>query len=175
LNPEPLKSGIAENTLLSQTFSPKTFLKPKATLMPEQNFKNHIRIIPLYHGISFLLIFAGLTGSLVNLFTHHEAGNHYSAALLVLVFVLLLLIFWYARVFALKAQDRAIRAEENFRHFILSGKPLDNKLRIGQIIALRFAADEEFLALAKKAVDENLSPKQIKMAIQQWKGDFHRV
>jgi hypothetical protein len=84
-------------------------------------------------------------------------------------------LIWYARGFALKAQDRAIRAEENFRHFILSGKPFDKNLRMGQIIALRFASDEEFLALAQRAVAENLSAKDIKMAIKNWRGDYNRV
>jgi len=143
--------------------------------MNEQNIKNHARLIPLYHGVAFLLAFAGLIGSIINLLNHHDASNHYSAALLIVVFVLIILILWYARVFALKAQDRAIRAEENLRHFILTGKPLDSKLRISQIIALRFAGDDEFIALAKKAVDENLSLKQIKQAIANWKADHHRV
>ncbi|MBM3416364.1 MAG: hypothetical protein FJY20_07930 [Bacteroidetes bacterium] len=143
--------------------------------MTEQNFKNHIRIIPLYHGIAFLLAFAGVVGSIINLLNHHDAGNHYSAALLVVVFFLIILILWYARVFALKAQDRAIRAEENFRHYILTGKPLDKQLRMGQIIGLRFASDEEFPALAKRAVDEKLSQKEIKMAVQNWRADHHRA
>lgn len=143
--------------------------------MADQNFKNHSRLVPLYHGVAFLLILAGLIGSIINLLNHHDAGNHYSAALLVVVFIVLLLLFWYARAFALKAQDRAIRAEENFRHYILTGKPLDKQLRLGQIIALRFAPDEEYLALAKKAVEEKMTPKAIKQAIQNWKGDYHRV
>jgi hypothetical protein len=48
-------------------------------------------------------------------------------------------------------------------------------LHIAQIIALRFADDNEFVELAKKAADENLSPKQIKEAITKWKADHHRV
>lgn len=143
--------------------------------MAEQNFKNHSRLVPMYHGLAFLLILAGLIGSIINLLDHHEPGNHYSAALLVVVFLVLLLLFWYARSFALRAQDRAIRSEENFRHFVLTGKPLDSRLRMGQIIALRFASDPEFTALAKKAVEENLSPKAIKQAIQHWRADYHRV
>lgn len=143
--------------------------------MQDQNFKNHIRLIPLYHGIAFLLIFAGLIGSVINLLNHHDAGNHYSAALLIVVFFLLLLIFWYARVFALKAQDRAIRAEENFRYNILTGKPFPKELRMGQIIALRFASDEEMPALTKRAIEEKLSQKQIKQEIKNWKADHHRV
>ncbi|HEX4876876.1 MAG TPA: DUF6526 family protein [Chitinophagaceae bacterium] len=142
--------------------------------MTEQNFKNHVRLVAGYHGFTFMLILSGLIGSVVNLL-HADAATHYSAALLVVVFLALAGLFWYARVFALKAQDRAIRAEENFRHFILTGKPLDKQLRIGQIIALRFASDEEMPALAKRAVDEKLSQKDIKLAIINWRGDFHRV
>jgi high-affinity Fe2+/Pb2+ permease len=128
--------------------------------MAEQNFKNHTRLVPLYHGVAFLLAISGLIGSVINLLDHHEPGNHYSAALLVVVFIVLLLLLWYARAFALRAQDRAIRAEENFRHYILTGKPLDKQLNMRQIIALRFASDEEFAGLAKRAVDEKLSQKK---------------
>lgn len=142
--------------------------------MTEQNFKNHARLLPAYHGVTALLIIAGLIGSIVNLI-HADAHTHYSAALLVVVFLALTSLFWFARTFALKAQDRAIRAEENFRHFILTGKPLDKQLRIGQIIALRFASDEELPALAKKAVEEQLSQKQIKEAVKNWRADHHRV
>ena len=75
----------------------------------------------------------------------------------------------------IKAQDRAIRAEENLRHFAMTGKLLDSRLTIRQIIGLRFASDEEFILLAKKAVDENLSEDAIKRTIKVWRGDFHRV
>ena len=115
-----------------------------------------------------------LGGSIVNLI-HADAHTHYSAALILLISVVLIIIYWYARRFALKAQDRAIRAEENFRHFILTGKPLDNRLRMSQIIALRFAPDDEFPSLAKKAVEEKLRSKEIKAAIQNWKADHNRV
>ena len=149
--------------------------KITSSQIAEQNFKNHTRLVPMYHGVAFLLIVAGLVGSIINLLNHHDASNHYSAALLVAIFVILLLLFFYARSFPLKAQDRAIRAEENFRHFILTGKPLDSRLRMGQIIALRFAGDEEFPALAKKAAEESLSAKAIKQAVQHWRADNHRV
>lgn len=142
--------------------------------MAEQNFKNHSRLVPGFHGVTFLLIVTGLIGSVVNLI-HADAATHYSAALLVVVFLAVLGVAWYARVFALKAQDRAIRAEENFRFYILTGKPLDKQLRLGQIIALRFASDEELPALAKRAVEEKLSQKDIKQAIKNWRADHHRV
>ena len=87
----------------------------------------------------------------------------------------MLIVWFYARSFALKAQDRAIRAEENFRHYLATGKPLDSRLTMRQIIGLRFAGDDEFVALAKQAADENLSEKQIKMAIKNWKADNDRA
>ncbi len=142
--------------------------------MSEQNFKNHARLVPNYHFIGGLLLLLGFVGSIVNLFCA-DAHTHYSAALLVVVFLILIIIFWYARVFALKAQDKAIRAEENFRHFILTGKPFDKQLTMAQIIGLRFASDEEFVLLAKKAVDEKLSQKQIKQAVTNWREDNYRV
>jgi len=83
--------------------------------------------------------------------------------------------FWYGRAFATKVQDRAIRAEENLRHFVMTGKLFDPRLRMGQIIALRFSPDEEFLELAKRAVDENLSRKEIKKAIRNWRADHCRA
>ena len=142
--------------------------------MKEQNFKNHSRYIILWTFITPLILLAILGGSIVNLI-HADAHTHYSAALILLISLVLLIIYWYARVFALKAQDRAIRAEENLRHFMLTGKPLDSRLRLSQIIALRFAPDDEFLSLAKKAVEENLRSKEIKAAIRNWKADHNRV
>ena len=142
--------------------------------MNEQNFKNHTRFVPLYHYVAGTLVIAIFGGSIVNLI-HADAHTHYSAALIVCIAFVLILLFWYARSFALKAQDRAIRAEENFRHFILTGKPLDDRLRMSQIIALRFASDEEFPSLAKKAVEGQLSSKEIKATIKNWRADYNRV
>lgn len=142
--------------------------------MSEQSFRNHSRYIILWTFMTPLLLIAILGGGIVNLI-HADAHTHYSAALILLIAVVLIIIYWYARRFALKAQDRAIRAEENLRHFILTGKPFDNRVRMPQIIALRFAPDEEFVELAKKAVEEKLSQKEIKQQIKNWKPDHNRV
>jgi hypothetical protein len=142
--------------------------------MSDQNFKNHTRWVPLYHFVTGFLVIAILGGSIVNLILA-DAHTHYSAALLVCVAIVLLGLFWYARAFAIRAQDRAIRAEENFRHFILTGKPFDKQLRMEQIIALRFASDEEFPPLAQKAVAEGLKNKEIKQAIKNWRADHNRA
>lgn len=142
--------------------------------MEQQNFKNHKRIVMGYHVISFMAIVLLLIGSIIN-FTHSAKENLYSSSLLILVAVILLFLFFYARLFSLKAQDRAIRAEEKFRYYILTGKQISNKLTTRQIIGLRFASDEEFPALAEKAEKENLSEIDIKKAIVNWKPDTYRV
>lgn len=143
--------------------------------MSEQNFKNHTRLVAGYHGVTALLIIGFLVGSIITYVHAHDKVVKHAAMIMIVGALGMIGLFWYARVFALKAQDRAIRAEENFRHFILTGKPLDKQLRMGQIIALRFASDEEFPALAKKAVEEKMLPKVIKQSVQNWRGDYHRV
>lgn len=127
-----------------------------------------------FHYVSAPLVIIGLIGSIVNL-VNCQPETCYSASLLVLVFFLLLVIGSLVRTYALKAQDRAIRAEENLRHFILTGKPFDSRLNIRQIIALRFASDEELPALAKKAAEENLRSKEIKQQIKDWREDNYRI
>lgn len=97
-------------------------------------------------------------------------------ALLLFLFSLLHLISYFLfRSFALKAQDRAIRSEENLRHFVMTGKLLPKALKLGQIIALRFASDEEYLNLIHRALEENLTPDQIKKSIVNWRADYHRA
>lgn len=141
----------------------------------EQNYKNHPRLVTGFHRILAILLLAGLIGSIINLKESIETETYYSASLIVLLFVCCMFLYWYTRSFPLKAQDRAIRAEENFRHYILTGKPLPSDLRVGQIIALRFASDEEFPSLVQRAIAENMRSKEIKQAIQNWKPDYHRV
>ena len=142
--------------------------------MKEQNFENHPRYLTVYHFVVPTALLATLIGSIINL-VNSAKENRYSASLILVLTIIIILLWYYMRAFPLKAQDRAIRAEENFRHYLLTGKPLDKNLRLSQIIALRFASDEEFPALAQKAVAERLSAKKIKMAVQQWRADHHRT
>ena len=142
--------------------------------MKEQNFKNHSRYILQWHLLTGIAIITVVGGSIVNL-VNSSKENLYSASLLVVISLILVSIFWYCRQFALRAQERAIRAEENFRHYILTGKPFDHRIRMGQIIALRFASDEEFPLLTEKAIREGLKRHEIKKAIKNWRADHHRV
>jgi hypothetical protein len=144
--------------------------------MPTQNYANHRQTVPLFHGVLFGIIVLTLIGSIVNLV--QSLGDHqrlYSASLIVAVCIALVFLFFFTRIFALKAQDRAIRAEENLRHLALVGKLLDPRLGTKQIIALRFASDREFLELARRAAAESLPPEDIKRAVKEWRADTYRV
>ena len=144
--------------------------------MEDQNFKNHGRMVPLFHYVAFAAILFPFILSLAHFFkTFNEGSGRLQAAAMVSLTVAVILALWFARSFALKAQDRAIRAEENLRYFAMSGKLMDPKLKMPQIIALRFAPNNEFIDLAHRAVAENLSSKQIKEAIKHWRGDYDRV
>jgi hypothetical protein len=144
--------------------------------MPEQNFANHVRRPEGGFRIVLLVLLATLIGACVNLY--ESIGDHqrlYSASLILVISVCLPVVLAGARVLALKAQDRAIRAEENLRHYVLTGKLLDPRLTPLQIVALRFASDEEFVALARQAAERNMEPNDIKRAVKNWRADLHRV
>ena len=142
--------------------------------MNEQNYKNHRRFVFTYHVLTGLSILALLIGTIRNLILTNR-DNLYSASLLVLVAFILLSLYIHSRSFATRVQDRDIRAEEALRHYVLTGKPLDTRLTIRQIMALRFASDEEYPALAQRAADKNLTNDAIKKEIKIWRADTHRV
>jgi hypothetical protein len=142
----------------------------------QQSYKNHAQIVPLYHRVLFGLLLLILIGSVVNLTkSWGDSTRVYSASLIVALTIALVLAAFYARVFALRAQDRAIRAEEQFRHYVLTGKLLDPRLTMRQIVGLRFASNDEFVALAQRAADQGLTPDAIKQAVKQWRADTYRV
>lgn len=144
--------------------------------MKEQNYSNHTRLVAGFHFVLLPILLLTLIGSCVNLYK--SWGDHtrfYSAALILVLTFCVILTALLARMFALKAQDRAIRAEENFRHYRLTGKTLDPRISVRQIIGLRFASDAEFPALAAKAAEEGTSEDEIKKSVKNWKADHYRV
>ncbi len=142
----------------------------------QQSYKNHAQIVFLYHRVLTLLLLLILIGSIVNLTkSWGDSTRVYNASLIVALTIAAILSFVFVRVFPLKAQDRAIRAEEQLRHYVLTGKMLDTRLTMRQIVALRFASDGEFVLLAQRAVDQSLSPDAIKREVKQWRADHYRV
>jgi hypothetical protein len=142
--------------------------------MNEQDYKSHRQLVITWHILIALGLIALLGGSIRYLMVC-PADQVYPASLLILVSFILIGIYLHTRRFALKAQDRAIRAEENLRYFMLTGKRLDDRIVMKQLIALRFAGDEEFPALARRTADEKLEPDAIKKEIKNWRADWHRV
>jgi hypothetical protein len=141
-----------------------------------QNYANHARLHPPYHVVLLPVLLLTFIGSGVNLYL--SLGDHqriYSASLIFVLAACSCGIGLFARIYPLKAQDRAIRAEENLRHFALTGKLLDERVSVQQAVALRFASDAEFPMLAARAAAENLQPKAIKQSIKNWRADEYRV
>ncbi|MCF6411423.1 DUF6526 family protein [Pseudalkalibacillus salsuginis] len=142
--------------------------------MEEQNYQNHRRIDPLFHkGIALLAL---VTLILALIFLFQSIGGKMLLSLINVSAVLtIILMAMKLRLYALKLQDRIIRDEENFRYYRLTGNLLDTKISHNQVIALRFASDEEYPDLVEKARSENLSPDEIKKAVKNWRPDLHRV
>jgi len=144
--------------------------------MQEQSYSSHAKFVPLFHFVVGPLIIATFFGSLVNLY--RSIGDHeriYSASLITAMSFAMIFVFLFARIFALKAQDRAIRLEENMRHYLMAGRPLDARVTVGQCIALRFASDAEFVELARKAAENGMSKDEIKKSIKSWRADNDRL
>jgi hypothetical protein len=141
-------------------------------LTMSQNASNHLRFFPLHHFIITPAVVGLIIWSAVRL------GRGENALFELLVAVLLLLISLAARIYGLKNQDRIIRMEMRQRYFELTGQRFvekEKQLRLSQIIALRFASDEELLELMDRAISEKLTGKQIKSAIRNWQADHRRV
>jgi hypothetical protein len=145
-----------------------------------QNFENHTRRVPLFHFVLMPILFVNLFWRIYVLWTsvsngygRREAGANFALAL---AFIGLAMA---ARVFALQAQDRVIRLEEHLRWKGLLAP--DSYKRIGeisrgQLIAIRFAPDEEVSGLVARVLNGELKePKAVKGAIKNWRPDHHRL
>lgn len=144
--------------------------------MKEQSYENHTRVTPLQHYIwlplSFVLL---LTTAIYGIYQFVKHGFSIQILLLFAVTVLAIIPGMLARIYALFLQDRLIVTEEQLRYFMLTGNRLATKLTKSQLIALRFASDEELVELADRAVVEGLSPDEIKKSVKSWRADHQRV
>jgi hypothetical protein len=138
-----------------------------------QNYKNHAHWVPSYHFVTIPLMVASLVYCMAR-----ALGNGEDKLLFGLLgFTILLLgsVSFHCRSFALKVQDRMVALEENFRHYRLTGSPIHPGLKLEQVIALRFASDDEFPQLCKEALEEKLSNAEIKKRVKTWKPDYRRA
>ena len=141
-----------------------------------QNYNNHRRLNPAHHFVLTPLTVTLFVWSVFNAFDKTESLN--MKIVMVLISTTLVLLALIARSYGIKNQDRIIRLEMRQRYFEMTGTSFSSKekqLRMSQIIALRFAGDAELLPLMERAIAEKLSSKEIKIAINDWQGDYHRV
>src|SRR5579859_2867311 len=139
-----------------------------------QSLKNHARLDPFYHIIIFALYLVNLVYAGFHLYRQPSLSSGWylvlSLAAIVPIFKL--------RTYPLKVQDRVIRLEERLRLQALAPQQWHAqiyRLSESQLIALRFAGDDEVVELAKQALEHNLNRKQIKERIKSWRSDEWRV
>jgi len=139
-----------------------------------QNYKTHAKFIPVFHYIALPLLLVNFFGALfrvtqeISFYTLNDVGLAIS----------LIVVAVFTRLFALKAQDRVIRLEEQIRMQTFLPDALKvhvGRLTMGQIVALRFASDEELADLTQEALDQNTSPNALKQAVKHWRPDYNRV
>lgn len=144
--------------------------------MKKQSYSNHGRLNWLFYGVFLALLIANVGGSFIYFNMALETGGTlYPSTLLLSTSVCMLMMFGFLRHFSLRLQERIIRSEENFRHFMLTGKPLDSRIRMKQTLGLRYAPDSEFIELAKDAAESQSTETEIKKSIGRWKGDYHQL
>ena len=145
------------------------------TAAPAQNYDNHRRFIPGFHGVAFGILAINFFYSLYLVATAFSAA----AVIALLLAFGLIMVMLYARLFALGAQDRVIRLEERLRlQALLSPeqKATIGKLTTEQLIALRFASDGEVGALVATVVAEGIENRdEIKKRVMNWRPDHQRL
>jgi Family of unknown function (DUF6526) len=141
----------------------------------EQSYKTHTRLLPPFHFFVLPVMLVNFVNAARHAFqqpTLHWAWE--------VVFALALVgLALFSRVQALTVQDRVIRLEERLRLRQLLPPELHqhiNTLSHRQLVALRFASDEELPGLVREVVAGKLTTaKEIKMQVKQWRPDWLRA
>lgn len=145
--------------------------------MEQQNYKNHVRYYIPHHFI-FYPVVSVLIGLCLFFSTKHKDQQLIWIMFVGVLFIIAWLSFMLRQHYALMNQDRIVRLELRFRYYVLTNQrlePLEKKLTHQQLLALRFASDEELVELIHEAIDINLSPNEIKKSIKNWQPDYMRV
>ena len=140
-----------------------------------QNIGNHARFIPLYHFVALPIVVINAVSTIERALKYPS----WDTAIAALLGVALVIMFVFARTFALRVQDRVIRLEMRLRLRELLPPDLTGRIlefTPGQLVAMRFASDRELPALARRVLDERLqNRKAIKKLIQDWQADHLRA
>ena len=143
--------------------------------MNPQTFANHTRWQPPIHFFVLPVMLINFIWSIVQF----AMAPGWNSAWWIVVSLALLVLTFFVRLNPLKAQDRIIRLEETIRYQQVLSPAVIQKasaLTAGQIIALRFAGDDELEELVSAvAAGKFANSKDIKQAIKNWRADTFRV
>jgi uncharacterized protein DUF6526 len=142
--------------------------------MPAQTYANHAKVVPAYHYFTFGLIAVYFGYRLYLLATAVSLAN----AMGIVAATALFMVFLWARVFALRVQDRVIRLEMHLRvaNLVPDLSPRFGEFTMNQLCALRFASDAELPELARKVLGEKLDDRTaIKKMVRDWQADTARA
>lgn len=143
--------------------------------MTPQTFANHTRWQPPFHFFVAPVLLINVIWA-VQLFVKNPNPT---SGWWIIVSIALVVLATLARVNSLKVQDRLIRLEERLRYQQVLSPALCQKangLSEGQIIALRFAGDDELEELVNGVLAGKFSKNSdIKRAIRNWRSDTFRV
>ena len=140
-----------------------------------QTYATHRRFVPAFHFVTFGILVINLVWRIWQAFRFFS----FESALGVAVAAALVLLAWYTRTFPLTVQDRVIRLEERLRHERVLPADLRDRcagLTRSQLIALRFASDEELPELVRAVLDGTVTGREeIKKRIRNWRADDLRA
>jgi Family of unknown function (DUF6526) len=142
---------------------------------PTQTYATHRRFIPAFHFFVLPVLFANVVVVAMQFARDPRFLTGWGIVVAVALFIGVL----YLRFMPVRAQDRIIRLEERTRLDRLV--PSDLRGRIGeltaaQLVAIRFAPDDEVPELTRRALNGDLKTQgEIKRAIRNWRADHLRV
>ena len=140
-----------------------------------QSFDNHAKLVPMYHFVTFGLLAISFIWFAYRAVTDFSVGRIFMC---LFVFAVIMVMFW-ARIFALGVQDRVIRMEEQLR--MARVLPDDLQGSIGTIdtefiIGLRFAPDDELEDLTRRVLNGEFEDRKgVKQAVKNWRADNQRI
>jgi len=145
----------------------------------EQNYSNHTRWFPLFHFVVMPLLLLNLIDHVVRIFTAANWSMQLEQIMWSIFSITLILLALSARLMALTVQDRVIRLEEKLRYAGVLSPELNARcgwLTKSQIIALRFASDDELPSLVEQTLNGHFAgTKDIKQAVKTWRADDLRA
>jgi uncharacterized membrane protein YciS (DUF1049 family) len=140
-----------------------------------QNFANHARFVPAFHFFVLPVLLINFGRSVYVL----RYGIRFHSIFGALFALALLMGALLARVFALSVQDRVIRLEMRLR--LAELLPMDlkgqiNEFTVAQLVALRFASNEELPELARRVLQDRMTDRAaIKKMVKNWRPDYLRA